>query len=98
MTFMLSFLVFISNELKAQNDAYFSTTNEYRSPDAMGQSINSFRGKIGNGFDFENFISDHNGFDFEEFIDGDASVTNGLLIITATSLIYLRNKRRKENE
>lgn len=98
MTFMLSFLAFISNELKAQNDAYFTTAKEYRSPDAMGLSFNNFDGQIGNGFNFGSFVTEHNGFDFEEFIGGDAPVTNGLLIMTATGLIYLINKRRKENE
>lgn len=95
---MLSFLAFISNEMQAQTDAYFSNTREYRSPDATGMSFDGFSGQFGYGFNFGSFVTEHDGFDFEEFTGGDAPVANGLFVMTAIGLIYLINKRRKENE
>ena len=97
LTFMLSFLVFISNEMQAQTDAYFSNRREYRSPDAIGISFDGFSGQFGQGFNFDSFVNQGGGFEFEDFTGGDAPLTNGLLIMTATGLIYLMNKRRKEN-
>lgn len=97
LSFMLSFLAFI-NEMQAQNDAYFSTSQELRSPDAMGLSFDGFSGQFGYGFNFSSFETEHDGFDFEGFTGGDTPLANGLLIMTATGLIYLMNKRRKENE
>ena len=94
---MLSFLAFI-NEMQAQNDAYFSTSQELRSPDAMGLSFDGFSGQMGNGFNFDSFISGNDGFSFEEFTGDEVPVSSGLLLMTATGLIYLMNKRRKENE
>lgn len=98
LSFMLSFLVFISNEIQAQTDAYFSTTVEYRSPDAAGLTIEGFSGQFGHGFDFDGFDTQQGGLGFENFTGGNVPLANGLLIMTATGLIYLMNKRRKENE
>ena len=97
LSLMLSFLAFI-NEMQAQNDAYFSTSQELRSPDAMGLSFDGFSGQMGNGFNFDSFISGNDGFSFEEFTGDEVPVSSGLLLMTATGLIYLMNKRRKENE
>ena len=97
---MLSFLAFITSGLKAQTDAYFSDSKELRSPGTVvgGMGFEGFSGQFGQGFNFGSFVSEHDGFDFEGFTGGDAPVANGLFIMTATGLIYLMNKRRKENE
>lgn len=110
LSFMLSFLTFVSGGLTAQTDAYFSTSQGLRSPDAMGLTIEEFSGQFGHGFNFGpfsgqeggfnfgSFDGQEGGFSFESFTGGDAPLANGLLIMTATGLIYLINKRRKENE
>lgn len=98
LSFMLSFLVFVSNEIKAQNDAYFSTSDEYRTPGTTGMTFDGFSGQFGQGFNFDGFDTEQGGLGFENFTGGDAPLANGLLIMTATGLIYLMNKRRKENE
>lgn len=97
---MLSFLGFISKEMQAQTDAYFSNTKELRSSESVGggMGIEGFSGQFGRGFNFGNFDTQQGGFGFEDFTGGDAPVGNGLLLMTATGLIYLMNKRRKENE
>jgi hypothetical protein len=100
LTFMLSFLGFISKEMQAQTDAYFSNTKELRSSESVGAGlgIEGFSGQFGHGFNFGSFDTQQGGFGFEDFTGGDAPVGNGLLLMTATGLIYLMNKRRKENE
>ena len=87
LTFMLSFYLFFTTGVNAQNDAFFMNSSEQRT------SVN-----VGQGFNFGNFDTQQGGFDFEGFTGGDAPVANGLFIMTATGLIYLMNKRRKENE
>ena len=94
---MLGFLGFIS-EMQAQTDAYFSTPQNLRSPDATGMSFNGFSGQFGNAFNFDNFTTPESSLGFESFTGGDTPLTNGMLIMTATCLIYLMNKKRKENE
>ena len=100
LTFMLGFLAVMTSGLKAQSDAFFSNEKELRSPGTVGEGVGfeGFSGQFGQGFNFGSFVSEHDGFDFEEFTGGDAPVANGLFIMTATGLIYLMNKRRKENE
>ena len=100
LSFMLGFLAFVTGGLQAQTDAYFSNTKELRSSESVGAGmvIEGFSGQFGQGFNFGSFVSEQEGFDFEEFTGGDAPVGNGLLLMTATGLIYLMNKRRKENE
>lgn len=111
LSFILSFLAFISNEMQAQNDAYFNVVNEYRSPDATGFSFDNFSGQSGQGFyfdqfsgnsgqgfNFEGFINQQNGFTFEEFTSGEVPVGNGLFVLTTAGFIYLINIRRKENK
>ena len=95
---ILCFMAFVTREIHAQNDGYFTTVNEYRSSDAMGLSFDGFSGQMGNGFNFDSFISGNDGLSFEEFIGDEAPVSSGLLLMTSTGLIYLINKRRKENE
>ena len=97
---MLSFLAFITGGLQAQTDAYFSNSKELRSSEAVGGGVGfeGFSGQFGHGFNFGSFDTQQGGFGFEDFTGGDAPVGNGLLLMTATGLIYLMNKRRKENE
>ena len=98
MMLTLFFLTFVSSEMQAQNDGYFAVVNEYRSPDAMGLSFDGFSGQMGNGFNFDSFISGNDGLSFEEFTGDEAPASSGLFLMTATGLVYLINKRRKENE
>ena len=98
MMFALCFLSLVSIEMQAQNDGYFTAVDEYRTPDAMGLSFDGFSGHVGNGFNFDSFISGNDGFSFEEFTGDEVPVSSGLFLMTATGLIYLMNKRRKENE
>jgi hypothetical protein len=87
LSFMLGFCLFSTAEIKAQNDAFFVNPSEHRT------SVN-----VGQGFNFGSFDTQQGGFGFEDFTGGDAPVGNGLLLMTATGLIYFINKRRKENE
>lgn len=64
----------------------------------MGLTIEGFSGQFGQGFNFSSFDGQQGGLNFENFTGGDTPLANGLLIMTATGLIYLMNKRRKENE
>ena len=89
LTFMLSFSLFDTTGINAQNDAFFEYTSE-----AQRASSN-----VGQGFYFENLNTQPNGIYFEEYvINGDVPLTNGMLLMTVTGLIYLMNKRRKEKE
>ena len=100
LTFMLGFLAVMTSGLKAQSDAFFSNEKELRSPGTIGGGVGfeGFSGQFGQGFNFGSFDTQQDGFGFEGFTGGDAPVANGLFIMTATGLIYLMNKRRKENE
>ena len=100
LTFMLGFLAVMTSGLKAQSDAFFSNEKELRSSESVGagMGIEGFSGQFGQGFNFGSFDTQQGGFGFEDFTGGDAPVGNGLLLMTATGLIYLMNKRRKENE
>ena len=84
---MMSFSLFYTAGIKAQNDAFFVNSLEHRT------STNE-----GHGFGFGSFeILPQEGFGIEAF-EGEVPLTNGLFVMTATGLIYLMNKRRKENE
>ena len=87
LTFMLSLSQFCTTGIKAQNDAFFVNSTEHRT------FINE-----GQGFNFGNMDPQQSGLNFEKMNSGDAPVGNGLLLMTATGLIYFMNKRRKENE
>ena len=97
---MLSFLAFITSGLKAQTDAYFSESRELRSLGTVGggMGFEGFSGQFSHGFNFGNFDVQQDGFGFDDFNLGNAPLASGLFIMTATGLIYLMNKRRKENE
>ncbi len=69
---MLSFLGFISKEMQAQTDAYFSNWKEFRSSDAVGAGLgfDGFSEQFGQGFNFallDEIIGD--GFQFDNLSD-----------------------------
>ena len=86
LSFMLAFLC----ELNAQGDAFFRGAPE-RSVSDSGQDFGSMTN--GQGFSF-NFFGDEDGLGFKDFgFESDAApLGNGLLLLTAASLIYLRRK------
>lgn len=88
-TFLLGFLVMITANLNAQTDAFFTDANDLRTSESIG---------AGSGFNFSSFDGQQGGMKFENFTGSEAPIGNGLLLMTATGLIYLMNKRRKENE
>lgn len=100
LTFMLGFLAVMTSGLKAQSDAFFSNEKELRSPNSVGGGVGfeGFSGQFGQGFSLGSFDTQQDGFGFEGYEVGDTPLPNGLFIMTATGLIYLMNKRRKENE
>ena len=69
LTFMLSFLGFISKEMQAQTDAYFSNSKEFRSSDAVGAGLgfDGFSGQPGYGLNFGSFDDNLNGLGFNDF-------------------------------
>jgi hypothetical protein len=87
LSFMLGFSLFCTTGIKAQNDAFFVNSTKQRT------SIN-----VGQGFNFGSFDTQQGGLSFEDFTGSNAPIGNGLLLMTATGLIYFINKRRKENE
>ena len=107
LSFMLSFLC----ELNAQNDAFFIEQKQTRNEDDSGFSFGIFGDENGfnfgmidetDGFNFDIFGDDDDGngfdfgnFDFESDDTEETPLGNGLLLLTATSLIYL--KRKKQN-
>ena len=88
LTLMLIASMFLVTELKAQSDGFFTTSKGLREPTSDGLQ----------GFNFGNFTTQQNGLDFENFTGGNAPIANGMFIMAGASLIYLINKRRKENE
>ena len=84
--FLSIFFLFRSIDVKAQNDAFFVNSSEQRTSSNLGQ-----------GFNFGNMDTPQNGFNFETMNSNGVPLANGLLLMTATGLIYLMNKRRKEN-
>ena len=88
LSFMLSFSLFDTTGIKAQNDAFFVNSSEQRTASNMEQ-----------GFYFKNLDVQQNGVDFEGLVINDeAPLANGMLLMSAAGFIYLMNKRRKENE
>lgn len=89
LSFMLSFSLFDTTGIKAQNDAFFEYTSE-----AQRASSN-----VEQGFYFKKLDVQQNGIDFEGLVINDeVPLANGMLLMSAAGFIYLMNKRRKENE
>ena len=84
--FMLTFFLLRPIETKAQ-DAFFTNSSEQRTYSIEQQ-----------GFNFGNMDTPQNGFNFETMNGNGVPLANGLLLMTTTGLIYLMNKRRKENK
>ena len=93
----------------AQNDAFFYKNYEQRSEeDMMGFVFGNFNNET-NGFDFGQFSTDEFGFNFGDFSDEengfnfgefdledvDASLGNGLLMLSGLAFVRLRIKKRK---
>ena len=87
---VLSFMLCLLCELNAQGDAFFRETPT-RSGNDNSQDFGSMTS--GQGFSF-NFFGDEDGLGFKDFgFETDAApLGNGLLLLTAASLIYLRRK------
>ena len=112
MTFMLSFLVFVTTESHAQGDAYFNGVETRRDPNSHGFSFDDFNGTQGNGFYFGGFNgSGGNGFDFDDFNGAggngflfdnftgnpdDVPYGSGLFILSGLAGIYCLSRRDKK--
>ena len=83
-TLILGFIMLLATDMKAQNDGFFSQ-----------QSGDSRTGSPYNFFSY-NFFS--NGEVGIENFTNETPLSGGLLVLTATGLVYLIGKRRKENE
>ena len=90
---VLSFMLCLLCDLNAQGDAFFRGAPE-RSVSDSGQDFGSMTG--GQGFSFS-FFGDEDGLGFKDFgFESDAApLGNGLLLLTAASLIYLRRRDSK---
>ena len=114
MTFMLSFLVFVTTESHAQGDAYFNGVETQRDPNSHGFSFDDFNGTQGNGFYFGGFNgSGGNGFDFDDFNGTEGNgfffdnftgnpdnvpLGSGLLVLSGLVGIYRLSRRDKKNQ
>ena len=114
MTFMLSFLVFVTTESHAQADAYFNGVETQRDPNSHGFSFDDFNGTQGNGFYFGGFNgSGGNGFDFDDFNGAGGNgfffdnftgnpdnvpLGSGLLVLSGLVGIYRLSRRDKKNQ
>ena len=112
MTFMLSFLVFVTTKSHAQCDAYFNVVEKPRDPNSHGFDFNDFNGTQGNGFYFGGFNgSGGNGFDFDDFNGAggngflfdnftgnpdDVPYGSGLFILSGLAGIYCLSRRDKK--
>ena len=69
LTFILGFMAFVTGDLQAQTDAYFSVTKEIRSHDAVGTGFgfDEFSEQSEYGFGFGNFYDNLNGLGFDGF-------------------------------
>ena len=83
-TLIVGFIMLFATDIKAQNDAFFTQ----QSRDSRNESSDVIAyGEISiiNGSGIENFSNN-------------TPLSGGLLALTATGLVYLIGKRRKENE
>ena len=86
-TLILSFVMFFATDMKAQNDGFFSQqSGETRNQTSDATRVGTF-----------NITTDNSGVGIQDFAE-DTSLSGGLLALTATGIVYLIGKRRKENE
>ena len=84
-TLIMGFVMLLATDIKAQNDAFFtqqSRDSRNESSDVIAYGEISI---ISNGSGIENFSNN-------------TPLSGGLFALTATGLVYLIGKRRKENE
>ena len=84
-TLIMGFVMLIATDVKAQNDAFFtyqSTNTRNQSSDVIGYGEIA---TISGGTGIESYTNE-------------TPLTGGLLALTASGLVYLIGKRRKETE
>lgn len=84
-TLILGFVMLISTDMKAQSDAFFSQ-----------QDVNN-RTQQQKVISYGNVYTDQSGVGIDNFVN-DTPLSGGLFALTATGLVYLIGKRRKENK
>ena len=84
-TLILGFVMLISTDMKAQSDAFFSQ-----------QDVNN-RTQQQKAISYGNVYTDQSGVGIDNFVN-DTPLSGGLFALTATGLVYLIGKRRKENK
>mgnify|MGYP003305132765 CR=1 FL=1 len=84
-TLILGFVMLLSVDMKAQSDAFFTQHS--------GNTREQSGDLIGLGY----ITTDQTGVGIQTF-GSEAPLSGGLLALTATGLVYLIGKRRKENE
>ena len=89
-------LSFASVSMNAQTDAFFTNGADSRTTSGS-VSFNDFSGQYGQGFSFNSF-NNQDGLSFNGLNSDGAPITNGLLILSATGMLYMITKRRKENK
>lgn len=95
--FILVFLTFFSLELKAQSDAFFAIKKEQRTGGSNGLMFNGFSSGTGGGFGQQDGLS-FGDFAGESLYESKVPVGQGMFVMTATGILYLIAKRRKENK
>ena len=84
-TLILGVVMLLSIDMKAQSDAFFTQHS--------GNTREQSGDLIGLGY----ITTDQTGVGIQSF-GSEAPLSGGLLALTATGLVYLIGKRRKENE
>lgn len=84
-TLILGFVMLLSVDMKAQSDAFFSQ-----------QDVNN-RTQQQKAISYGNVYTDQSGVGIDNFVN-DTPLSGGLFALTATGLVYLIGKRRKENK
>jgi hypothetical protein len=84
-TLILGFVMLLSTDMKAQSDAFFSQ-----------QDVNN-RTQQQKAISYGNVYTDQSGVGIDNFVN-DTPLSGGLFALTATGLVYLIGKRRKENK
>ena len=84
-TLILGFVMLLSVDMKAQSDAFFTQHS--------GNTREQSGDLIGLGY----ITTDQTGVGIQTF-GSEAPLSGGLFALTATGLVYLIGKRRKENE
>ena len=84
-TLILGFVMLLSVDMKAQSDAFFNQ-----------QSVNT-RNESSDVIAYGEISINSNGSGIENF-SNNTPLSGGLFALTASGLVYLIGKRRKENE